>query len=1125
MIGKVGLLKVLTSLALISTLLIWQASILVFSQPKPLTVEQLEQKKKATEADASLTGEIKAKLIELYDQAMTSLQETAQLETRLADLSKKVESGPKRQEEIQQILSHDPSKKKMALEVPSEASLEKIEQLIIKEEANLNAVLATHKEQQAVLFGLTNASRTLREDLADRYTRLEKINTDLASPALQDDAPALKEAHKLALQARKAQRETEIKIFQLQLEHERLLTSLATAEQDLAAANIAELQHHLVALKATAQKLREERFSKVLEKAEEARAQVAGLPQRIRIIADEYVALSAELEQLIRNESKLVARLQSAQLQHDAIRTIYDSTRRRVEVAGPTEAIGRMLRKRLDSLPSVKAYRRAASKRRAEISQATNRQIDIDELRLELSDSRRIAETVIANVPGKPVDEETTRRWSDETFNLLTAKQRRLNELYRIYGRYVSELSSLDVAERQLVEVSKEFVDFIKEQLLWIRSTSRLSPYDLVGASSTITWLFSPLNWFEVAEDFVTSLKLDLLILAGGLLAVVGLLLLRRMVKQRLQELAKLTIKIRTDNFTHTLKALLYTLLLVSGWPALLAILSWSLGKLPTPDTYTLAVSDGLLAAAVVLFTVDLLREICRNNGLAERHFRWPVEVRKKLRRELHWLVITAPLLAYIIMATAEPNQTAHIPTLGRPAFILLMLNLMLLAYRTLRHAGALSQYLRDMRPSHWLTQLRVFWYPLTLLIPFILMLTSSLGYHYSALHISLRILITLWLFLSLMLLKDLLLRSLYIQHRRLKFEEAVHKRDELQTQRMKEEIAAEEETTLPTVEEPEVDYEQLSEQAKRLLSTGLVLSAIVGVWSIWSDMLPALGFLDRMHLPFTATELIDGVEKQVPVTFADIGIGVLIAFLTLFAAKNLPGVLEFSILRHLPLDTGGRYTATTLSQYMIVLIGIIAAFTMIGVEWSSIQWLVAALGVGLGFGLQEIFANFVSGLIILFERPARVGDTVTVADLSGTVTRIRIRATTITDWDRKEIIVPNKSFITEKLINWTLTDPITRVTVPVRIAYGSDTNLAYSVIKETAETNPLVLPEPKLQLFFLGFGDSSLNFELRVFVRQLDDRLPVIHELHMAINEALKRNNIVIPFPQRDIYMRSSED
>ena len=114
-------------------------------------------------------------------------------------------------------------------------------------------------------------------------------------------------------------------------------------------------------------------------------------------------------------------------------------------------------------------------------------------------------------------------------------------------------------------------------------------------------------------------------------------------------------------------------------------------------------------------------------------------------------------------MATAEPNQTTHIPTLGRPAFILLMLNLILLAYRTLRLASALSQYLHDMRPSHWLTQLRVFWYPITLIIPFILMLTSSLGYHYSALHISSRILITLWLFFGLMLLKDLLLRSLYI--------------------------------------------------------------------------------------------------------------------------------------------------------------------------------------------------------------------------------------------------------------------------------------------------------------------------------------------------------------------------
>jgi small-conductance mechanosensitive channel len=186
-------------------------------------------------------------------------------------------------------------------------------------------------------------------------------------------------------------------------------------------------------------------------------------------------------------------------------------------------------------------------------------------------------------------------------------------------------------------------------------------------------------------------------------------------------------------------------------------------------------------------------------------------------------------------------------------------------------------------------------------------------------------------------------------------------------------------------------------------------------------------------------------------------------------------------------------------------------------------RWLVAALGVGLGFGLQEIVANFFSGIIILFEQPVRIGDTVTVGELSGTVSKFRIRATTITDWDNKEIIVPNKMLITERLINWTLTDPITRVIVKVGIAYGSDTAKAHDVMPEVAKSNPMVLDAPEPTVYFLGFGDSALEFEVRVFVRELGHRLPIMHELHMAIDNALRENGFEIPFPQRYIHIRSS--
>ncbi len=245
-----------------------------------------------------------------------------------------------------------------------------------------------------------------------------------------------------------------------------------------------------------------------------------------------------------------------------------------------------------------------------------------------------------------------------------------------------------------------------------------------------------------------------------------------------------------------------------------------------------------------------------------------------------------------------------------------------------------------------------------------------------------------------------------------------------------------------------------------------------------------------------------------------------LIATMTLVTVRNLPGFLEITVFRRL--TAGERYAYATIAKYGVVLVGFALAFGAIGVGWSNIQWLVAAVGLGLGFGLQEIFANFVSGLIILFERPIRVGDTVTVGDVSGVVSRIHIRATWITRFDRKELVVPNKEFVTTRLINWSLSDSVVRVEVPVGIAYGSDTERAIEVLRSVASANEHVLREPAPDVFFLGFGDSALEFELRVFSPDVEHRLPILHALHMEIDRAFRREGIEIAFPQRDLHVRS---
>ncbi len=217
-------------------------------------------------------------------------------------------------------------------------------------------------------------------------------------------------------------------------------------------------------------------------------------------------------------------------------------------------------------------------------------------------------------------------------------------------------------------------------------------------------------------------------------------------------------------------------------------------------------------------------------------------------------------------------------------------------------------------------------------------------------------------------------------------------------------------------------------------------------------------------------------------------------------------------------------YAISIVCRYLVAAVGVMIACQSLGFSWSSVQWLVAAMGVGLGFGLQEVFANFVCGIIILLERPIRVGDLVTVNGTTGFVTRMQLRATMIMDYDRRELIVPNKKFITDDVINWTLTDSVTRIVVPVGIAYGSDTMLAQNSLLKVAREHPMVLSEPRPEVIFSKFGDSCLDFELRVHIPNRDHYPEIVHQLHMAIDREFRDQHIEIAFPQQDVHVRGIE-
>jgi len=1105
------------------------------------TLEQLQSKRSAIEASATLDDNAKTKIIEHYGQAITARTQTNEIHTKLAQLRSLIAAAPKRIDKIRKLMAkplkaYDPLKK-----LSKNASADEIESLLRQEEEAFNALREALKKHTDDLTLQLNIATTISQESADRTSKLGQIESDLKTPPPPDEITAVTDARREALLARKGLREAELDFYKQQLDNHELLTSLSMAERDLAAREDNHRLSGLEALRSASQRLREATATKAKQQAERAHEETADLPDAIRAIAEKNVSLSSELEELTRKESQVAARLDSTFRQLEEIKSEADSTRQRVEIVGSSEAIGRMLRKRHEALPSLERYQRDASERRSEINRATDRQIDIEELRRDLLEIGHQVENIILeieqsaadteadiNVEPKLQDKEKTQL-STQAHQLLLAQRDAFTEQHRIYGRYIAQLTALDVAERQLVAEAETFAQFIREHLIWIRSTSPVAFSDLAKLPSGLLWLASPGSWLQIINDLLSSIRQEPGVSFLGLLGVIILFVLRQHAAHNFPLIAQKTKKFHTDSFLLTLQALWHTFVLASAWPAVILVLAWRLNALPTAATYTAAISNGLFAAAIMLITISFFRQMCQPEGLADRHFRWPKQISQKLLQELRWLMAAAPPLVFIIAATAVAGQEPHIQGLGRPAFILMMLAVLIFVAHILKPSGVVQAHLLETRAGGILTQLRLTWFPLTLFLPLSLIIISVSGYHYTALTMEHHLQLTVWFFLGLMVLKDLLLRSIYLVERRFRYEEAIRKRDELRAQREKEALDASEEKDSPPIELPEieyeeVDYEQLGEQAKRLIKTGLLLGIAVGLWNIWADLMPAFNVLEAVKLPFTSTELIDGVEKSVPITLADLGLALLFLAITIIATKNLPGVMEIVLLQRLPLDPGARFAIKALTQYLIVAVGTIAAFNTIGAEWSSIQWLIAALSVGLGFGLQEIVANFISGIILLFERPIRVGDTVTVGDITGKVSRIRIRATTIMSWDKQELLVPNKEFITGRLLNWTLTDQMIRIIVPVGIAYGSDVDRAIRLLAEVAEENEHVLKEPAPLVSFDEFGDNALTLRLRCYLGSLEYRLETITALHRAINNRFNDAKIAIAFPQRDIHLDTTK-
>lgn len=270
----------------------------------------------------------------------------------------------------------------------------------------------------------------------------------------------------------------------------------------------------------------------------------------------------------------------------------------------------------------------------------------------------------------------------------------------------------------------------------------------------------------------------------------------------------------------------------------------------------------------------------------------------------------------------------------------------------------------------------------------------------------------------------------------------------------------------------------------------------------------------------FLSQELLDiGTTSITPysvIKFLLILLGVVL--LSRFVARKLVGKL----LSRVPIDEGIKYTFQRITEYTFIIIGVIVALDSIGINLRGLAVIFGLLSVGIGFGLQNIASNFISGLILLFERPIKVADRITVGDIEGDVLEINIRSTTIRSLNNISIIVPNSEFISSRVINWSYGDPKIRMDIDVGVSYNSDLDTVLRSLKEVALENTEVLQNPEPDVLFREFGDSSWNLRLRIWIKDPKRHPFVRSAINCAIVHKFRENRVEIPYPQRDLHMRS---
>jgi len=1077
-----------------------------------LTAEVLQSQIEQLQDSSAYDEATRSAALENYRRALVNLATAEGYSEATERFRQSITEAPAEAERLRASVAEGRDADPLAgLAVSRDSTIAAIDELLQQEQASEASARATDTELRQKLTTEETRPQAARERLSLADEELRAVTEAISQPDSADDPEIVQEARRAAWQSTAAALRAEIQMLDQEILSQPVRIVLLQAQADEAAQILERQQARVGALQTTLSERRRDETERVLaELGLESLGADASHPLVEQVIR-EMRELAEELNQLTVTVEALTQSNDAAERQLEEMRQRYERTRSRLDVAGIRQALGRYLAQERRKLPAPIVYRRGLKLSEDQIAEASIRNIGLGERWRAIRDVESYVDGQLELVPD---DQALLLR--PALVQLVESQSGMLQQLIRLHGSYLRMLADSGYTQSQLFEVITEFRDFLAEHLMWVRSRGTFGWADVVALPGELMAFLAPDRWIGAASVFADRLQRSPLQIAAALLVILYYWRRARL-HARLHGTSAKVNKPSEDSFSSTIMAVLHTVVLTLPWPVFVAATGYGIASEAQADEASRAIGVGLYQVSLMLLVLLAFRRLCTPGGVAVGHFRWAAEGVATLRRQFDWLTLVLVLPGFVLLVNREFDEMAASSGLNQVMMVILAGGLTWFLYRVLQPSDGIAQALPRPPGSKPMVPYPRLFIVVATLIPLAVGIISLAGFMYSAGTLLSKLLYSVLLFFGVAIVRELIVRWLLVIKRRLLLRETLQRREAAVREASGEAVATDEGPE--SAEDALEDIASLDADTRKLVNVALVITMILGIAGIWSSVLPALGIFSDITLwHYVAT--VGGEEALQPVTLIDLIIAGVVIVVTIIAAGNVPSLIEI-VMRQTPsIKPGSRLAFSTLAQYTIAAIGIVVTLNIIGVNWSKLQWLVAALGVGIGFGLQEIFANFISGLIILIERPVRVGDVVTVGDISGTVSRVQIRATTIRTWDRTELLVPNKEFVAGRVLNWSLSDEILRLHVTVGIAYGSDVEKALRLIEEAAKEHPEVIADPEPFVTFEDFGDNALILGLRCFVQDLEMRLLTLTDLRRAINRKFQDAGIVIAFPQRDLHL-----